>query len=108
VTSEFLDEDMAAIGPVVEDVSDGFDEYWNTKEAIPISVFDKYVPHQALNETIEAGQRHLEKHRDSPVIRALNEHLIRDLVDGVLPWVPARTELVLDHPDKVRGLVRQR
>jgi putative cardiolipin synthase len=107
VTSEFLDEDMAAIGPVVEDVSDGFDEYWNTKEAIPISVFDKYVPHQALNETIEAGQRHLEKHRDSPVIRALNEHLIRDLVDGVLPWVPARTELVLDHPDKVRGLVRR-
>jgi putative cardiolipin synthase len=107
VTSEFLDEDMAAIGPVVEDVSDGFDEYWNTKEAIPVSVFDKYVPHQALNETIEAGQRHLEKHRDSPVIRALNEHLIRDLVDGVLPWVPARTELVLDHPDKVRGLVRR-
>lgn len=107
VTSEFLDEDMAAIGPVVEDVSDGFDEYWNTKEAIPISVFDKYVPHQALNETIEAGQRHLEKHRDSPVIRGLNEHLIRDLVDGALPWVPARTELVLDHPDKVRGLVRR-
>ncbi|NCF23063.1 MAG: phospholipase D family protein [Gammaproteobacteria bacterium] len=107
VTSEFLDEDMAAIGPVVEDVSDGFDEYWNTKEAIPVSVFDKYVPHQALNETIEAGQRHLEKHRDSPVIRGLNEHLIRDLVDGALPWVPARTELVLDHPDKVRGLVRR-
>ncbi len=107
VTSEFLDEDIAAIGPVVDDVSVGFDEYWNTKEAIPISVFDKYVPHQALNDTIEAGQRHLERHRESPVIRGLNEHLIRDLVDGVLPWIPARTELVLDHPDKVRGLVRR-
>jgi cardiolipin synthase C len=107
VTSEFLDEDIAAIGPVVDDVSNGFDEYWNTKEAIPVSVFDKYVPHQALNETIEAGQRHLEKHRESPVIRGLSEHLIRDLVDGVLPWVSARTELVLDHPDKVRGLVRR-
>jgi putative cardiolipin synthase len=107
VTSEFLDEDIAAIGPVVDDVSNGFDEYWNTKEAIPISVFDKYVPHQALNETIEAGQRHLEKQRDSPVIRGLNEHLVRELVDGVLPWVSAKTELVLDHPDKVRGLVRR-
>jgi putative cardiolipin synthase len=107
VTSEFLDEDIAAIGPVVDDVSDGFDEYWNTKEAMPVSVFDKHVPHQALNETIEAGQRHLEKHRESPVIRGLNEHLVRELVDGELPWVSAKTELVLDHPDKVRGLVRR-
>ncbi len=107
VKIEFLDEDIAAIGPVVDDVSTGFDEYWNTKEAIPINVFDKYVPHQALNETIEAGQRHIERHRDSPVIRGLNEHLVRDLVDGVLPWVAAKAELVLDHPDKVRGLVRR-
>jgi putative cardiolipin synthase len=107
VKSEFLDEDIAAIGPVVDDVSVGFDEYWNTKEAIPVSVFDKYVPHQALNETIEAGQRHLERHRESPVIRGLSEHLIRDLTDGVLPWISARAELVLDRPDKVRGLVRR-
>ncbi len=107
VKSEFLDEDIAAIGPVVDDVSDGFDEYWNTKEAIPISVFDKYLPHQALNETIGAGHRHIERHRDSPVIRGLNEHLIRRLVDGSLPWASARAELVLDHPDKVRGLVRR-
>jgi putative cardiolipin synthase len=107
VKSEFLDEDLAAIGPVVDDVSTAFDDYWNTKEAIPVSVFDKHVPHQGLNETIEAGQRHLEKHRESPVIRGLSEHLVRDLVDGVLPWVSAAAELVLDHPDKVRGLVRR-
>jgi putative cardiolipin synthase len=107
VKSEFLDEDLAAIGPVVDDVSAAFDDYWNTKEAIPVSVFDKYVPHQGIDETIEAGQRHLERHRESPVIRGLSEHLVRDLVDGVLPWVSAAAELVLDHPDKVRGLVRR-
>ena len=107
VKSEFLDEDIAAIGPVVDEVSDGFDEYWNTKEAIPINVFQKYLPHQALNETIAAGHRHIETHRDSPVIRGLNEHLISMLADGSLSWVSARTELVLDHPDKVRGLVRR-
>ena len=107
VKSEFLDEDLAAIGPVVDNVSTAFDDYWNTKEAIPVSVFDKYVPHQGLDETIEAGQRHLERHRESPVIRGLSEHLVRDLVDGVLPWVSAAAELVLDHPDKVRGLVRR-
>jgi putative cardiolipin synthase len=107
VKSEFLDEDIAAIGPVVDDVSTGFDEYWNTKEAIPISVFDEYVPHQALDETIDAGHSYLERHRDSPVIRGFTEHLIRQLVDGTLPWVSARTELVHDHPDRVRGLVRR-
>jgi cardiolipin synthase C len=107
VTIEFLDEDIAATGPVVDDVSNAFDEYWNTRETIPISVFDRYLPHQPLNKTIAAGHRHIEMQRDSPVIRGLNEHLIRDLVEGTLPWVPARAELVLDHPDKVRGLVRR-
>jgi len=106
-TSEFLDEDLVAIGPVVDDVSDGFDEYWNTREAIPISVFDKYLAHQEINETVAAGCRYLEQHRNDPFLAGLNGVLVQALLDVELPLVAARTELVLDHPDKVRGLVRR-
>src|SRR5210317_786130 len=34
--TEFIDEDLLVIGPRVDDVSDGFDEYWNSPEAIPM------------------------------------------------------------------------
>jgi len=106
-TSEFLDEDLAAIGPVVIDVSDGFDEYWNTPEAIPISVFDKFLDHQAVSETVAAGRRYLEEHKKNPFLLGLNDELVQALLDGSLPLLAARAELVLDHPDKVRGLVRK-
>ena len=106
-TSEFLDEDLAAIGPVVDDVSDGFDEYWNTKETIPISVFRDYVGYQSLHDTVAAGQRYLEEHKESEFIRELNDKLVQALLRRELPLVAAPAELVLDHPDKVRGLVRE-
>jgi putative cardiolipin synthase len=105
--SEFLDEDLAAIGPVVDDVSDGFDAYWNTKETIPVSVFKGHVGQQSLQETVASGRRFLEEHKDSNFLRALNDKLVQALLRRELPLVAASAELVLDHPDKVRGLVRR-
>ena len=105
--SQFLDEDLAAIGPVVQDVSDGFDEYWNTPEAIPISVFDKFLNHQGIDETVAAGRRYLEEYRDSSLLRGLNDRIVRTLLEGTLPLIAAPAEVVLDHPDKIRGLVRR-
>ena len=37
-------------------MSDGFDEYWNTPEAIPISVFDEHIEHPTVNEIIAEGR----------------------------------------------------
>jgi len=105
--SQFLDEDLAAIGPVVQDVSDGFDEYWNTPEAIPISVFDKFLDHPGIDETVATGRRFLQVHKSSFLLRGLNDRLVNALAGGTLPLVAARARLVLDHPDKVRGLVRR-
>jgi len=106
-TSEFLDEDLVAIGPVVQDVSDGFDEYWNTREAIPISVFDKFLDHPGVNQTVAAGRRYLQERQDSAFLQGLNSDLVDALIDGSLPLLAAAAELILDHPDKVRGLVRK-
>lgn len=105
--SEFLDEDLLAIGPVVDAVSDGFDEYWNTPEAMPMDAFDALVRHRSsVEETIEAGRRFLEENNDSPQLADIDSSLVDRLLAGSLPLIEADAEVVLDHPDKIRGLTR--
>jgi putative cardiolipin synthase len=107
-SSQFLDEDLLAIGPVVQDVSDGFDQYWNTPEAIPISVFDKYIEHPTVNEIIGEGRRYLEERADAPLLTGLNNKSVSDLLAGTLPLLAAPAQLVMDVPEKVRWLVHRR
>ncbi|MEM7434920.1 MAG: phospholipase D-like domain-containing protein [Myxococcota bacterium] len=33
---EFIDEDLLLVGPVVDKISGGFDEYWNSPDAFPM------------------------------------------------------------------------
>ena len=47
--SEFIDEDLLAIGPVVNQVSVGFDEYWNMLESIAIDSFEPPIEHPPIN-----------------------------------------------------------
>ena len=103
--SEFIDEDILAIGPVVDDVSNGFDEYWNSPEAIPISVFDALVPHSPLHESAEEGRKFLRRHSDTPFLQSIHGDLAEQLVDGTLPLLPAEAAVVLDYPDKIRRLL---
>jgi putative cardiolipin synthase len=105
--SQFLDEDLVAIGSIVQDVSRGFDRYWNTPEAIPISVFDKHIEHPTVNEIIAEGRRYLEERAGSPLLAGLNDRLVMDLLSGTLPLLAAPAELVMDVPEKVRWLVHR-
>lgn len=107
VDSEFLDEDLLAIGPVVDDVSEGFDEYWNTRESVPIDVFDSFVDRRSPDDALRVGKEYLEDNKDSPYLRAADDRLVRQFLAGELPLYEAVAELVLDHPDKARGLTRE-
>jgi putative cardiolipin synthase len=106
--SQFLDEDLVAIGPVVQAVSDGFDQYWNTPEAIPISVFDEHIEHPTVNEIIAEGRRYLDQHAEAPLLAGLNNDLVTELMDGSLSLLAAPAELIMDVPEKVRWLVHRK
>jgi len=106
--SEFIDEDLLAIGSVVDDVSDGFDEYWNSSEAIPIEAFGNLVAHMTVNDFIEAGRAYVERFRESDYLRAIDGALVERLLAGELPMVGASAEVILDHPEKIRNLARWR
>lgn len=106
--TEFIDEDLLAIGSVVDEVSDGFDEYWNSPEAIPMDAFDKLVAHSSVADSLEEGRRYVDQYRDKPFLQGVDSALIDSFVDGYLDLVAAPARIVQDHPDKVRNLVRRR
>lgn len=105
--TEFIDEDLLAIGPVVNDVSDGFDDYWNSPEAIPMDAFDRLVAHSHVDESLDEARRLLAKHRDEPFLSNVDGGLVDRFLDSRLELVAARAEIVQDLPDKVRNLVRR-
>ena len=102
--TEFIDEDLLAIGSVVDDVSDGFDEYWNAPEAIPVGVFDALVPHGSIGESTAEGRRYVARHGSDAFFQTVDDSLSRKLLDGELPMIAAEAALVMDYPDKVRLL----
>ena len=106
--SEYIDEDMLAIGAIVDEVSDGFDLYWNTAEAIPISVFDPFVAHLPMASIAAEGRRFLAQHGGSPYLKQVNGRLIERLLNGSLDLIAADARVVLDPPERVRHGVKRR
>ena len=100
----FLDLDVLAAGPVVQQVARDFDRYWNSVSAYPVTALvdaaDAEPPGALAGRAASvrrqiAAQRYLEAIRTSP--------FVGQLVRGELPleWSPAR--LVSDDPAKVLG-----
>ena len=104
---EFIDEDVLAIGNVVNDVSDGFDEYWNTPEAIPISVFDKVIRTRPFASVAVDSRAYIERHRESPYLSQVSNVIVEQLLAGRLRFTRATAELVLDQPEKIRKIVHR-
>jgi putative cardiolipin synthase len=106
--AEFIDEDLLAIGPPVDEISDGFDEYWNSPEAIPMGAFKRLVPHGTVTDSIREARRLLDRHIDEPFLKGVDGRIIDDLIGGRLALVGAAVKVVQDLPDKVRNPLKRR
>jgi len=106
---EFHDLDLLAFGPVVNQVSTCFDDYWNSEWAVPIGALRSSKPtasefakeSQALNEFYDAS-------RETPYVVALRDSdfmntLTRDKLQ--LIWAPS--QVFCDPPSKIAGLNKQ-
>jgi putative cardiolipin synthase len=100
--AKFGDLDVAAIGPVVQEVSDMFDTYWNHQTALPAPAFVKEL--EDPEAELDALRHRLEKtHQeilDSKYAGAVgNKILSYDQTDNsIFKWAPY--QLVVDSPDK--------
>lgn len=105
--AEFLDEDLLAVGNVVTEVSSGFDEYWNTRESTPIEFLGSPQSLPSIAEMLKEGEQFIAGHPGARALEARKISQTLDLDEDELGLVAAEAQLVLDHPDKVRGLTRK-
>ena len=102
---DFSDLDILAGGPVVRDISRSFDEYWNSKWAVPVEAYVAAPPGPERLADLERNLRaRLERFRDGAYAKALREtRLGPQLLAGALPLAPAFASALYDPPLKVAG-----
>lgn len=100
----FIDLDVLAVGPVVQEVSQDFDRYWNSASAYPVAALvdpaeaqasGALAAHAAQLRARPEAQRYLDAMRASP--------FVEQLTGRRLPLEWSKTELVSDDPAKVLG-----
>jgi len=100
--AKFSDLDVIGIGPVVRDVSDMFDMYWNHATALPVPAFVKSLedPEAALDALRAGLAGSMDEIRDSKYAEAVRVKYLEYLEPGadLFEWAPY--ELVVDSPDK--------
>ncbi|BHH81902.1 phospholipase D family protein [Desulforhopalus sp. 52FAK] len=101
----FGDLDMLAIGPVVQDISNSFDEYWNSSLAYPVDVLR---PDLVTSKDLKTSRKKLENYLSSDdvqqYIRKLKGNtLVERVGNGSQPlyWGPAVA--LADNPEKLES-----
>lgn len=99
----FADLDVLAIGPVAQDVSKSFDQYWNHPLAYPATtlITEKLTPEQ-IEEAQRLHNEFVAQQSDSPYLEALRSSALADQLrrkDVDFRWGEA--EIVSDHPEKL-------
>jgi cardiolipin synthase C len=101
--ANFADLDVALAGPVVKEVSDKFDVYWNHAASIPIANLSR----QNTTPDALAAQRlvlaaHHKTAADSSYAKILREsEFAKELRNRDISFSWGRAKIVDDHPDKV-------
>ena len=101
----FLDIDLLSVGPIVKHISTSFDEYWNSRWAIPVD--DLYVRH---NKTFAQGKiksfikNHMQDARLTDYSQLLaTSGLHHEISIANLPLIWSEAQLFYDAPSKIDG-----
>lgn len=100
--ANFRDLDLLAGGPIVRDLSALFDDFWNSRWAVPLSTFlDDNGPEAPPTDLAARLNRRSQDSQTRPFELAAARQEARQALDGVeteLVWAPAR--VLADRPDK--------
>jgi putative cardiolipin synthase len=101
----FVDFDVLTFGPVVSEISESFDDFWNHSRALPID----YVAKPSNNETLESYRattgRDLRKLYDDVYAGAFKNDLLQDIFMERRLLTPASARVIADSPDKLEAKV---
>ena len=102
--SNFSDLDVVLLGPVVQEVSAAFDDYWNNSNSVPVSRFDDEEPDpEALQRLVEGAREYPVQEADSPYIAALRDEQKRAqiLANRQPPVAVDNVRVLVDDPAKI-------
>lgn len=101
----FADLDILAIGPVVNQVSSSFDEYWNDSMAYPIAVLrPDLVENNDLKEGRKRLAEYLEQESVIEYLQALDgSRLVNSIKNNEVEYIRGEAKVLADHPDKLKS-----
>jgi putative cardiolipin synthase len=103
-TENFRDLDLAVVGPVVEEVSAGFDQYWNSEYSVPVNVvIEEEFAEEELQERKANLYRWVAELEDFPYPIDTSSALVMARLEelrGNFIWAPAGA--LYDEPDKLQ------
>ena len=106
-TGEFFDFDMLTAGPIVREVSNEFDTYWNHRLAVPMEALFDEKNRAKVQKAREAIEQEMADAGDSIYADALSTPLMRQFFDDtLLPYIAA-ARLIADDPQKLLEDVSQ-
>ena len=101
----FVDFDVLAIGPIVSEISESFDDFWNHSRALPI----EHVAKRRRNESLETYRatvgQDLRVLYDDVYARVFEDDLLQEVFTDRRQIFPAAVELIADSPDKLQERV---
>jgi putative cardiolipin synthase len=104
--SQFGDDDVFTAGPIVKQLSNAFDEFWNSASAIPVEGLanGNQTPAglDAYRKTLDEHRRQLKMDGNDYASRVASGEPLAGMIDGRLPLVWASAQLVYDSPEKKR------
>lgn len=102
--AQFGDDDVFTIGPMVQNLSKSFDEYWNSDLAVPAQMVDpKLTSTDALNQFKKQLINHrksLEAQKESFANQIYSNSILNGLFTHALNLTWANAQLIYDSPDK--------
>ena len=100
-SGEFIDFDMLVSGPVVQEVSDSFDAYWNHELAVPFAALLSERDREAQGQRRQQVQDRIARSGKSIYAEATHTKLMEQLLAmEVIPYL-ADARMIVDDPDKL-------
>ncbi len=97
----FVDFDVLAVGPITDEISHSFDQYWNHSRAVPIDQFIEDKKGENLEDVREEIAEELDDIYETVFNQALESQLLQDLIADRRTLYTGPAMVLADDPDKL-------
>ncbi len=100
-SGEFIDFDMLASGPIVQEISASFDTYWNHKLAVPFEAMLTDKVRGKQEERRQQARQQILQSAGSIYADVTHTEVMKQLLAGELDPYLADARMIVDDPDKL-------